>query len=94
MSASEAFFVNTEYLSLLSVQGQFELMWCISNFDNYVSTFHLNFRQSLYCQVYTLPVFFNVAMTKQNVKAPGPLLKLPATLRQLHRMNPKWPLEL
>ncbi len=53
------------YLSLLSVQVQFEVIWCISNFDDLVSTFDLNFQQSyLYCyrKVYTLPIFFYLAI--------------------------------
>ena len=42
-------FLHAEYLSLLSVQGQVRVIWCISNFDDLASTFHLNFQQSLYC---------------------------------------------
>ncbi len=41
--------MHTEYLSLLSVPGQFGVIWCISNFDDLVSTFacfDLNFQQS------------------------------------------------
>ena len=33
------YFLYTKYLSLLSVQGQFGVTWCISNFDDLVSTF-------------------------------------------------------
>ncbi len=35
------------YLSLLSVQVQYGVIWCISNFDDLVSTFDLNFQQSI-----------------------------------------------
>ncbi len=38
--------MHTAYLSMLSVQGQFGVIWCISNFDDLLSTFDLNFQQS------------------------------------------------
>ncbi len=41
--------VDREYLSLLSVQGEFGIIWCISNVDDLVPTFDLKFQQSLYC---------------------------------------------
>ncbi len=41
---------DTEHLSLLSVQGQFGVIWCTSKFNDVVSTFDSNFQQSnLYC---------------------------------------------
>ena len=58
--------MHTEYLSLLSVQCQFGVIWCIPVFDGLVSTFDLN-TQGFFIfatfdlntqEVYTLPVFF------------------------------------
>ncbi len=65
--------MHTEYLSLLSIQGQFWVIWCISNFDDLVSTFDLNFQQSyLYCyrEVYTLPIFFYLASDQAERQGP------------------------
>ncbi len=53
--------VRAEYLSLLSVQGQF---------GDLVSTCDLNIQGSLYCQLYTLLVYFYVASDQAERQGP------------------------
>ncbi len=41
-------FASAEHLSLLSIQGQFGVIQCVSSFDDLASTFDLNIQVSVY----------------------------------------------
>ncbi len=68
--------VPAEYLALLSVHGEFRSIGAFLIFDDFVSTYDLNIQESCTAKFIHYWYSFHWQVTKQNVKAPGPLVEL------------------